>query len=75
MTIRPFIEPDSDDPCHGPEDTTCPSCGLGKSWDEFNAYARELGRRAGKRHVPPKTDEQADHDWHRYCDEWTVKED
>jgi hypothetical protein len=22
-------EPDDDDPCHGPEDTTCPSCGLG----------------------------------------------
>lgn len=46
-----------------------------KSWDEFSAYARELGRRA-KRHVPaPKTDEQADHDWHLYCDEWTMKED
>jgi chromosome segregation ATPase len=23
---------EDDDPCHGPQDTTCPSCGLGGSW-------------------------------------------
>jgi hypothetical protein len=29
-THNPIGLPDfGDDPCHGPEDTTCPSCGLG----------------------------------------------
>lgn len=47
-----------------------------KSWDEFNAYARELGRRAGKRHVlAPKDDEQCDHDWNLYVDEPWVRDE
>jgi hypothetical protein len=29
--VEPPLVPEGDDPCHGPQDTYCPSCGLGIS--------------------------------------------
>ena len=31
LAAAPSLQAENDDPCHGPDDTTCPSCGLGVS--------------------------------------------